>query len=122
MADNPIANLKMAQAEYSTASQAVTSQQQQPWNPELATYLSTSILIFTVIGLVLATTLLWRGNAAPQFVLKVFGVLFIIGLSAFLLVVGYSNAQLTPIVGLFGAIAGYLLGKETGNGKDNNAG
>ena len=32
--------------------------------------------------------------------------------SALLLVVGYSNEQLTPIVGLFGAIAGYLLGKD----------
>lgn len=34
-------------------------------------------------------------------------------MSSLLLVVGYSNDQLTPIVGLFGAIAGYLLGKDS---------
>jgi len=40
-------------------------------------------------------------------------VVIIVGLSALLLVAGFSNDQLTPIVGLFGAIAGYLLGKES---------
>ena len=44
------------------------------------------------------------------------GVLAILAFSALLLVVGYSNEQLTPIIGLFGAIAGYLLGKETKGG------
>jgi len=43
--------------------------------------------------------------------LRAFGILSIICVSAVLLVVGYNNEQLTPSVGLFGAIAGYLLGK-----------
>ena len=40
-------------------------------------------------------------------------MVIIVGLSALLLVAGFSNDQLTPIVGLFGAIAGYLPGKES---------
>ena len=50
---------------------------------------------------------------AIQDILRLYGVVIIVGLSALLLVAGFSNDQLTPIVGLFGAIAGYLLGKET---------
>ena len=67
---------------------------------------------FTLITLVLASILLWKQGSNPQQILKIFGLLTIVGLSAVLLVAGYSNDQLTPIVGLFGAIAGYLLGKD----------
>jgi hypothetical protein len=42
-----------------------------------------------------------------------FGLTMILCLSAFLMVTGYGQAKLTPIIGLFGAIAGYLLGKDT---------
>ena len=62
--------------------------------------------------------LLWRSGAPPHQVLRVFGVITILGFSALLLVVGYNNEQLTPIVGLFGAIAGYLLGKDSKTNKD----
>ena len=37
-------------------------------------------------------------------------------MSSILLVTGYNKDQLTPIVGLFGAISGYLLGKESESG------
>ena len=86
----------------------------QPWSESSVRYLSHSILIFTFLTLLLASLLLWRKGSPPQQVVKVFGLLVILGLSSLLLVVGYSNEQLTPIVGLFGAIAGYLLGKDAG--------
>jgi hypothetical protein len=35
------------------------------------------------------------------------------------MVVGYSNEQLTPIIGLFGAVAGYLLGKDPGRSENS---
>ncbi|MEP7311820.1 MAG: hypothetical protein ABI859_04515 [Pseudomonadota bacterium] len=61
-----------------------------------------------------------EGRANSNDALRVFGVVIIVSLSALLLIVGFSNDQLTPIVGLFGAIAGYLLGKDTkvGTGMD----
>lgn len=86
------------------------------WSPELIQALSTSILLFTLVTIGFATILLWRSKPNPQIVLKTFGIITIIGMSSFLLVIGYSNDQLTPIIGLFGAIAGYLLGKDAGPG------
>lgn len=83
------------------------------WTPELVQFLSTNTFLFLCFTLALAALLLWRAKASGITVLRVFGILSIIGLSALLLFVGYSNSQLTPIVGLFGAIAGYLLGKES---------
>jgi hypothetical protein len=85
----------------------------QPWSQELVTFLSAGVLAFSGITVILATLLLWRSSAQPQQILRVFGIITIVGFSALLLVVGYSNEQLTPIVGLFGAIAGYLLGKDS---------
>lgn len=90
----------------------------QPWSPELVTTLSVSILIFTSLSLILSTALLWRNNSNGLQILKVFGILAIIGLSTFLLIVAYDKDQLTPIVGLFGAIAGYLLGKDSSKADD----
>lgn len=90
----------------------------QPWSPDLVQFLAIGVLMFSFAALILSTLLLWRANAQPTQVLRIFGVISILGLSALLLVVGYSNDQLTPIVGLFGAIAGYLLGKDS-KGKED---
>jgi len=87
----------------------------QPWTPELVQFLSMSLLAFSALALIMASALLWRSNASPQHILRVFGILTIIGISALLLITGFSNDQLTPIIGLFGAIAGYLLGKDSSN-------
>lgn len=84
----------------------------QPWTPDLVQFLAVGVLGFSGIALLLATVLLWRSGAPPHQVLRVFGVITILGFAALLLVVGYNDDQLTPIVGLFGAIAGYLLGKD----------
>ncbi len=90
----------------------------QPWSSDLVQFLAIGVLGFSAVALIMATVLLWRSGAAPHQVLRVFGVITILAFSALLLVVGYSNDQLTPIVGLFGAIAGYLLGKDSRANKD----
>jgi uncharacterized YccA/Bax inhibitor family protein len=87
----------------------------QPWNPELVMELTYSILGFTLVTLLLCTVLLWKKSATSIGILRLFGIISIVGLSAVLLITGYNKDQLTPIVGLFGAIAGYLLGKDSSN-------
>lgn len=82
----------------------------------LVIYLSALVLGFAFLTLTLASVLLWRLRSPPQVIVKVFGLVVILGFSSLLLIVGYSDDQLTPIVGLFGAIAGYLLGKDSGSG------
>lgn len=101
-----------------TLAQAPSLGWTQPWSPDLVQFLAIGVLLFALAALVMATALLWRSHAPAHQVLRVFGVITILGFSALLLVVGYSNEQLTPIVGLFGAIAGYLLGKD-GKAKDD---
>lgn len=90
----------------------------QAWSPDLMRFLATGVLGFSSVALIIISVLLWRAGATPRQVLRVFGVMVILAFSALLLVVGYSNEQLTPIVGLFGAIAGYLLGKDAWDDKD----
>ena len=94
----------------------------QPWSPNLVKDLSYSVLGFTIIILVLCTLLLWKRRTNAQDILRVFGIIAIVSLSAVLLITGFSNDQLTPIVGLFGAIAGYLLGKDPRQEEKNNNG
>lgn len=113
VADNHMAVAALERAQKSFDSlQAGATIAQQPWSEHIVQFLSLSVLGFTVVALVMVTLLLWRSKSSEAQVLKIFGVLSILGLSALLLVAGYSNEQLTPIVGLFGAVAGYLLGKE----------
>lgn len=95
-----------------STTKAVSVELTSIWSPELIRFLSTSILAFTLATLILATILLWRSQAPALQVLRTLGIITIIGISSLLLLVGYSNDQLTPIVGLFGAISGYLLGKD----------
>lgn len=115
--NDPLAALAAAQAafEKSRAAGTAASSQQwtQPWNAEIIQFLVVGLLAFAATTLILSAVLMWRSNATPHQILRIFGILSIISISALLLIVGYSNEQLTPIVGLFGAIAGYLLGKES---------
>jgi hypothetical protein len=109
--DDPMATLERAQQAFDRTLSA-TAGGTQPWSRELVMSLAFGVLGFTFAILILVTILLWRQRAQPLQVLRVFGVVTIIGVSTLLLVVGYSNEQLTPIIGLFGAIAGYLLGRD----------
>ncbi|WP_256677924.1 hypothetical protein [Pseudomonas sp. SJZ079] len=94
---------------------STTSGSESAWHA-LMPSLATSILFFTFFALLLAAVLLWKKESSALDMLRLFGVILIVGLSSFLLVAGYSDDQLTPIVGLFGAIVGYLLGKDSGKG------
>jgi hypothetical protein len=117
--DNLQKTMNLAQQAYDAAASANGSASRsaematkQGWTPELVQFLSIAILVFTFLTLFLSTILMWRNKAPGEHILKVFGVVSIIGISALLVVAGYDHVQLTPIVGLFGAVAGYLLGKE----------
>jgi len=118
MADEDVfERLNKVQEQVSAGTPLADHAAQQPWSPDLVIYLSTSILLMTALALILGSVLLWKRSYAGQDILRLYGVVIIVGLSALLLVAGFSNDQLTPIVGLFGAIAGYLLGKESKPGK-----
>jgi hypothetical protein len=110
MENDALSALDAAQAAFDKAQGLAGAS--QPWSGDLVQFLSISILTFSCVTLLLITALLWRKDTPAMQILRIFGIIAIIGVSSVLLITGYSNDQLTPIVGLFGAIAGYLLGKD----------
>jgi hypothetical protein len=73
-----------------------------------------AVMIFGVFVVVLEYRLLSRTKAAPTDIIRVLAVTLILVGSLFLITAGYSNNQISPVSGLFGTIAGYLLGKSPG--------
>jgi hypothetical protein len=80
------------------------------WTTESMMTLSLSVLVFGVITYILITYLIRIGKG-PELVLRAFGVPLIIVAAVFLVVAGYTEQQIAPVIGLLGTIAGYLLGK-----------
>lgn len=116
--DDLAAALERNQAALDAVTTTAVAAPQQPWDRDLVMDLSYAVLGFTLLALLLCTALLWKKAASAADVLRTFGIVSIVGLSALLLITGFSNDQLTPIVGLFGAIAGYLLGRDQAPKKD----
>lgn len=73
--------------------------------------LSMVAIFFGLIVLIIEYKLLIRANASSGEVLKVLIVSTIVIATMFIISAGYSSEQIAPAIGLFGTIAGYLLGR-----------
>jgi hypothetical protein len=82
----------------------------QAWDRATVLTLSLAILVFGLIILALITFLIMR-KTEPGFVLRAFALPLIIISALFLVVSGFSQQQIAPVIGLLGTVAGYLLGK-----------
>jgi hypothetical protein len=81
------------------------------------------IAIFVMAGagvaLLMQFFLLWRvRNLKAEDTLRSFGVVLIIMGTLFVIAAGYSSVQIAPALGLFGTIAGYLLGRSEKRGEE----
>jgi hypothetical protein len=74
-------------------------------------WLSIVIALFGAFVLVLEYRLLSRTQATAAEILRIYGVTLILVGSLFLITAGFSSNQISPVSGLFGTVAGYLLGK-----------
>lgn len=85
----------------------------EPWiSKHEGIFLSSIVLLFFLIVMCLATYLIKIGRQ-PDLILKMFGTILIICIAAFLIVAGYDDKQIAPVIGLLGTIAGYLLGSHS---------
>lgn len=75
--------------------------------------LSGMIMIFSLLVIAFMTFIIRKGGPLED-TLKVFGTMMIIVAAVFLIVAGYSEKQIAPVIGLLGTIAGYLLGRSAG--------
>ena len=89
------------------------------WSATNAMTMSTVLLIFFLLVMGLATYLIKHGQQA-NVILRLFGTLLIIAVSAFLVVAGYDDKQIAPVIGLLGTIAGYVLGKDSSKNSQTN--
>ena len=95
-----------------TAAQASGPTETPWWSTRNAMTMSAALLVFGVVVLLLATYLI-KVRKSSEAVLRIFGTILIIVIAVFLVVAGYSDTQIAPVMGLLGTIAGYLLGKES---------
>jgi VIT1/CCC1 family predicted Fe2+/Mn2+ transporter len=87
--------------------------QEEPiwWSTNNAMTISSAVLIFGALVMVVAALLIRSGKNAEA-LLRIFGTILIVISALFLVVAGYSDKQIAPVMELLGTIAGYLLGKE----------
>ncbi len=81
----------------------------QPWSPELVMTLSISFLVFGLLLCLMIGWLIYKDKNAYQMI-QAFSLPLIIVSAVVLVVAGFSDRQIAPVIGLLGTIAGYLLG------------
>jgi ABC-type transport system involved in cytochrome c biogenesis permease subunit len=89
-----------------------TASQAQWWTPQLIKFLTLSVLIFGLVIIIIMAILVLNHSSAGE-VLRLFTVPMVIVSAVFLVVTGYSQDQITPVIGLLGTLAGYILGVQS---------
>jgi len=81
--------------------------------------LSVALLVFALLIFSLQTVIIMKLKVdwTPMSILRFNGLTLIIAGGLLLVIAGYSNQQMSPVIGLLGAIAGYLLGAGDTSGK-----
>jgi hypothetical protein len=85
------------------------------WTPKLATNLAGGIVLFATLFFTMICVMIWK-NKSVESLLRIFGILLIIIASVFLVIVGYSDQQIAPVMGLMETIAGDLLSRRPESG------
>lgn len=76
-------------------------------------WLSVGVLGFTSIVLILLALLRWQNALGEDVVFKLFGLILVVGPSLFLVCAGWTDAQITPVIGLLGTALGFVFGRST---------
>ena len=79
----------------------------QPWTPMLIGCLTAGILIFSLITMIFMVRALKDHDAGD--VLRLFTVPQVVVAALLLVILGFSNQQMTPVIGLLGTLVGYIL-------------
>ena len=84
-----------------------------------AAYEDSQMLAFSVLGLgvfvLCCLTYLFRVGQRFDDLLRAFVTVLVVVAAVFLVVAGYSEKQIAPVVGLLGTIVGYVLGRSDQN-------
>jgi hypothetical protein len=115
-----IQKLQSDKTDFTTATTVQKSSHDNDWwSVHDAMTISASVLVFGFFIMLLATILLYKGTTSHD-ILKLFGTMIIVISAVFLVVAGYSDTQIAPVIGLLGTIAGYLLGSKDTTENDDD--
>lgn len=82
------------------------------WLTTVEQNLSLAVLLFGLLVLLIQfVTLRGITQQHPELVIRAYAVTLIVVCTLFLVSAGLSNNQIAPAIGLFGTVAGYLLGR-----------
>jgi len=103
-------NLTQLKEELQKAQAALSAHPDNDWDRTSALWAGGIFLIFVVLLFVLMAWLIQRGSS-PNSLLRVFTVPLVCVMAVFLILIGYTQEQISPVIGLLGTVVGYLLGK-----------
>lgn len=105
-----------------TSSQPDTTEDIRGWLSEPEFYLTLMVAFMTVFTLLMQFLLLKKNTRLKSEDLsRAFGMILIIMGTLFSLTAGFSAEQIAPAVGLFGTIAGYILGRSERKEREGHA-
>ncbi len=83
------------------------------WHTTIEIAFGVAVLAFGCV-MVLLEVLFLKGRPSwdPAWSLKILGLTLVLTSGLFLIVAGFSQTQIAPMMGLLGTVAGYLLGKD----------
>lgn len=79
------------------------------WSSNLIIHLGYITVGFACFVMIMSVLMYWQGMTANS-ILRISGLTLVVTSAVFLVIVGYSQEQIAPVIGLLGAVAGYLLG------------
>lgn len=87
------------------------------WHTSVEVALSIAVLVFGASILWLLTACLAKGYFSSAVFLKLFVLGAVMTAGLFVVVAGYTQDQIAPMMGLLGTLVGYLLGREGSQGE-----
>ncbi len=108
--EKSIENRITTESNISSSAIAESTETQAWWTVQNAMTISAITLIFGIIVIMIGAYLVRKGSEIEG-VLRLLATIVILVGSLFLVVAGYTETQVAPVIGLLGTIAGYLLGK-----------
>ena len=83
------------------------------WMSSLEFWLSICVLAFGLLAILVELKVIINREFKPDDAIKMLAVTLIVISTLFIITAGFDSEQIAPAMGLFGTVAGYMLGKST---------
>lgn len=84
------------------------------WLSSFEFWMSFSVLIFGLLVFAIEIVMVRLTSFQPEQTIKLLAVTLIVISTLFIITAGFDSEQIAPAMGLFGTIAGYMLGRASG--------